>query len=306
MVRLALVLGGVLCALVLAEGALRGAALLARATGDRSAMEWLGGGRRIVCLGDSNTFGLWVKPNESYPRVLHELLRHTGEEADVINLGAPGVNSSRMRSRFLQVLQSVHPTVVLLMVGANDVWTAPAPLTDTSTDWSYALWQGSRVFRLLYMLRRSLQPEQLTLTVVPPRGKSTGSAIAGTGADAIDFTWTGPTRTEEVAGWQSALYDNLLAMAAEAKRADVEMIFLTYPSDQLTYALANAIIRQSARASGTTLVDLGRAFTRRCPDGNCPALFFRDQHPTARGYALAATILQRHFTGAGDDAESAL
>src|SRR5262249_33308578 len=157
---------------------------------------WLGA-RRIVCMGDSNTYGLMVKPNETYPRMLQQLLNRDAQEVEVVNLGAPGINSSRMRSRLPQVLRQVDPRVVLLMVGANDLWPVPTPVDQTPSDWRYELWRRSRVFRLLYMLRTSMQREKFEVTFVLPKGTSLGSSSARAGAETIDLTWTGRASNDQ-------------------------------------------------------------------------------------------------------------
>jgi lysophospholipase L1-like esterase len=52
----------------------------------------LAGAARVVCLGDSNTYGLYVHREEAYPAILQKLWTDGSERADpaVINLGHPG------------------------------------------------------------------------------------------------------------------------------------------------------------------------------------------------------------------------
>src|SRR2546422_967854 len=79
---------------------------------------------------------------------------------EVMNLGFPGTNSSHIRNALPKLLSMFHPDVVTVMVGGNDWWTAPEPMADapgTRARLDTFLWRVSRLYRLLYMLRRSSQ-----------------------------------------------------------------------------------------------------------------------------------------------------
>lgn len=78
----------------------------------------------ILCLGDSNTFGLGAKTQDSYPRQLEQLLlsRWPERRIQVINRGIPSFNSSQVLDRLPDFLEQTQPDFVLLMVGANDAW----------------------------------------------------------------------------------------------------------------------------------------------------------------------------------------
>jgi hypothetical protein len=62
--RLGLVVGSLLGLLLLLEIALQLGSLALRATGRELPAGWLTGGHRILCLGDSNTYGLYLEPEE--------------------------------------------------------------------------------------------------------------------------------------------------------------------------------------------------------------------------------------------------
>jgi hypothetical protein len=69
--RLGLLLAGFLVAAVLLELALQAGAwwIGIRHTGPRGRSGWGSDGHhRVVCVGDSNTFGLDVDPEDTYPR----------------------------------------------------------------------------------------------------------------------------------------------------------------------------------------------------------------------------------------------
>lgn len=81
---------------------------------------------RVVTLGDSNTYGLYVEADQAWPSRLKSFLVADLEvSADVINLGYPGTNSSRVKTQYYEVLKAFDPDVVLVMIGVNDFWNEP-------------------------------------------------------------------------------------------------------------------------------------------------------------------------------------
>ena len=76
--------------------------------------------KKLICLGDSLTFGLRVPQSQTWPRLVQE----TGVE--VVNLGICGDTTGGMLSRLQPVLreQSRSAAVVLIMGGSNDIFYA--------------------------------------------------------------------------------------------------------------------------------------------------------------------------------------
>ncbi len=90
------------------------------------------GTKRIVCLGDSGTFGIWNdgpsesgggKPsyNNDYPGRLAELLRKKGPaNVEVINAGVIGYNSSHGLRQLKTELLDLNPDILTIRFGFND------------------------------------------------------------------------------------------------------------------------------------------------------------------------------------------
>ena len=86
-----------LLTLVLLEGVLQVAAVFIDKHQQPS--QWLHPGRvRILTLGDSNTYGLYLQADQAYPSLLEQQwnAHHPDNRIEVINLGFPGTNSSRV------------------------------------------------------------------------------------------------------------------------------------------------------------------------------------------------------------------
>jgi lysophospholipase L1-like esterase len=78
---------------------------------------------RILCLGDSYTYGAGTSFEYSYPAQLEKLLKQKyGEKIQVNNLGSPGGNSYRVLNILIENIHQVNPDLIILMVGANNLW----------------------------------------------------------------------------------------------------------------------------------------------------------------------------------------
>ena len=305
--RLGMLLGGLVVGFVLLEGALRAGALVVRVTGRPLPTTFATDGRRVLSTGDSNTYGIYLKGAEQpYPAVFGRLwsVRHPDRPVEVVNVAYPGTNSSRLRNALPRFLAAAKPDVVTIMAGANDFWTEPESLTPDAEGSASGgpswLWRHSRVYRLLFMVRRSaeitIENELLDRTGNEfPKG---GSATFRTPDGTIDLGWN--ERRSEPVDVLGEARRNLVAITEIVRRHGAEPVFVTYPCEIGFYWEANTLMREAAGQSGTRLIDLGAALRTRCPDGHCPDVLFPDGHPTALGHEAAAEILADRW----EDADS--
>jgi hypothetical protein len=81
---------------------------------------------RVVCLGDSTTFGIWVDSPKDlhadvpYPAELERLARVDGLPVEVINAGVLGQTSATALVQLLVQVLPLQPDVITLRVGSND------------------------------------------------------------------------------------------------------------------------------------------------------------------------------------------
>ncbi len=283
---------------LLLEGALSAAALIVRVTGRASPVRFTTENLRVLSTGDSNTYGLWVSDQKAYPAAFQRLwnARHPDRPVEVVNVGFPANNSSGLRNVLPRFLEIAKPSVVTIMIGGNDFWTeshavvqdADASGPDAGASW---LWRHCRVYRLLFMLRRS--PEATLEDTRPADGffhfrTSEGPVQIGE----VEAKRTTPIGIPQLA---DDARTNLLAIAEIARRHHAEPVFLTYPADINVYGMANRWMRDAAAASGARLIDLGAAFGPRCSENTCTDLLFPDGHPTARGHEFAAETMAEHW-----------
>src|SRR5262245_47203277 len=106
--RLALVLLGLVLSVGLLEAGLQVGALYVAATHPQGDTRPVTGAVRVMCLGDSNTFGLYYGKERAYPATLEQFWNAANPtHIEVINLGFPGNNSSVLRNRLPEALR-VH------------------------------------------------------------------------------------------------------------------------------------------------------------------------------------------------------
>ena len=73
--------------------------------------------QKIVCIGDSITFGYEITHTEKWTALLSDSLK-----IEVINCGVNGDTTAGMLSRFEQILLKHEPTHILITGGTNDLW----------------------------------------------------------------------------------------------------------------------------------------------------------------------------------------
>jgi lysophospholipase L1-like esterase len=126
--KILLVLVGLVITLLLIESALRlaGSIYTAFRTKNRQAIAPVGKQDiRILCLGDSFTFGLGGGYGDDYPSQLGQLLNENTQKNKFIvyNRGIPGNNSSMVLRNLVANINTYKPTVLFLLIGSNDSTT---------------------------------------------------------------------------------------------------------------------------------------------------------------------------------------
>ncbi|MFH1778048.1 MAG: GDSL-type esterase/lipase family protein [Candidatus Omnitrophota bacterium] len=80
--------------------------------------------QRILCLGDSFTYGLGADQEYSYPAQLEKLLNYNNPERkfQVFYLGINGLSSSIVANNLRTNIEKYRPNILLILTGANDHW----------------------------------------------------------------------------------------------------------------------------------------------------------------------------------------
>lgn len=290
--RMALVLLGLVLAAAALEILLQLGAAVLRATGDAPA-RFGSAGTRILCLGDSNTYGVWLadRETEAWPPQLEALWNEAEPERpiEVLNAGYPGTSSSHLLRDFAELLDAFQPDLVVVLIGVNDFWTEPVAVAEARDGlWGF-IRRHSRVLRLTRLLRPRIDASELEVRRESAEPRKRAAGVVRFGDHIFDRGWRRAESRRRVAG--EGLARNLRRMAERSRALGVPLLLLTYPSDRSFYAHANATIRRAAEEAGIPLVDLEAFFRRLCPEGNCSGWLYPDSHPRARGHVLVAEMI---------------
>ncbi len=112
------------------------------------------GNVKILCVGDSSTYGLGALKGKSYPDFLAKNLNAsiTKKKFEVVNLGKPGLNTAMLAKRLDEVLEVFQPHVLIVMTGANDKWNLSGLFQDHEKSALGILWsvlERSKAYKLM-------------------------------------------------------------------------------------------------------------------------------------------------------------
>lgn len=140
---------------------------------------------RIVCLGESPTFGWGVEYEQAYPARLERLLRGAGVDAEVINAGMIGHSSHQGKILFKSEIAALAPDLITIPYVINDIDKYRFFLSNGKSDRETVprgravvglrnLLDESRFFRLfeksmLYLLGRRASFEGRPIEIYRPR-----------------------------------------------------------------------------------------------------------------------------------------
>lgn len=85
---------------------------------------------RILAIGDSFTYGMYVHNHETFPARLEERLRELGENVQVLNAGVPGYTISDSLDYLREKGLALEPDVVILGEYTNDVFDFYPPMRE--------------------------------------------------------------------------------------------------------------------------------------------------------------------------------
>ena len=89
---------------------------------DYTVESYLQSTHRVVCLGDSFTFGAWVNSEHSYPEQLESMLMKEGlRDVAVLNAGMLSYSPLLHEQLLKKTLRKYRPTVVTLMLDCTDI-----------------------------------------------------------------------------------------------------------------------------------------------------------------------------------------
>ena len=266
---------------------------------------------RILCLGDSTTFGWSVADDETYPAQLERLLKeqHPGRNFQVLNLGGTGYTSLQGRELFLSSAAAYEPDLVVFAFGPND--RLPALQSDAE-HLAAGTWQISP---LQVQLSRLQVYKLLRAGVVYLERRRQGLSL-----DPKTFL---PRLKRKVNQKEFAENAAAVEISAKASGAGFILIAVDFPSLPMDHVLVN--LREQAEKAGVALppewtfwdtervagqtagalnapwlnlrdlfagaLEQARASGKKLPDPDWQYLMIDNGHPNDRGHRLIAEKL---------------
>ena len=303
--EIALLLVSVVAALLLAEGAARlfgtsdaasGYAPIRTGRRERQPINALGyrdleraqpkpaGVRRLVCLGDSFTWGVGVLFDDAWPqRVERTLTRARGERWEAVNLAEPGMNAVQQVSRLDSEGFGYGPDVVVLAWVLNDSEDEDAAEARRARDWAEE--EGREQDPVDRFASRSA-----LLRLVRTRVHATVENRRRTSGYRSMYA-------DGYAGWTKAR-QALVAMGGLCRARGVPFVVVIFPlfanplDERYPFAEIHAKVAQAAGEAGAKVIDLLPRYRQvdwrlLVVDGAA------DEHPNEIAHRIAAQAIVR-------------
>lgn len=260
------------------------------------------GVKRVVCLGESTTYG----GDKPYAEALEGLLNETNTRAEVLNAGVPGWTSREVLINFRERVLPLKPDLVILYVGRNDL--IPQAFNDYRGDYSHFRDPAGDFTRSNYRIKNILRISRLALLVVDWKPKWFGWNRVAEHPVYSTVRWENcPKPAEIVANLRDpakteAFRANVEAIVSLAKEQGIPILLSTFafipdrlkmeflPVDPMIFEPMrvqlqrnNQAVREVASKLGAPLADGERLLEH-------PEVFTDDCHVTDQGDSLRARI----------------
>ncbi len=195
---------------------------------------------RVICLGDSITFGDKIDQGETIPEDLARILATgSGRPVEVVNAGIPGYSSRQGLAMWRGTLRDLRPDIITIAFGFNDQW--PSAVADADHFPPDVPLLGDAIG----WLRRTETYRTLRALILAARRRVEHAPAAA-----------GPTGTRVSLPRMRA---NVRAIAREARAAGARVVIVhtAVGRDDVRDALARA-----ARDEGVPFVDAAGALAR--------------------------------------------
>ena len=242
------------------------------------------GTRRVVCLGDSFTWGVGILFDDAWPqRVERTLSRTRGERWEAVNLAEPGMNAVEQVSRLESEGWGYEPDVVVLAWVLNDSEDENAAEARRARDWE----EGER--------RPPTFADRLAARSALVRLVST--RLRATVENRRRVTGYRSMYADGYAGWVKAR-QALVSMGGMCRARGVPFVVVIFPlfanplDARYPFADLHAKVAQAAGEAGARVVDLLPSYARvdwklLVVDGTA------DEHPNEIAHRIAAQAIVR-------------
>lgn len=262
---------------------------------------------RILCLGDSLTFGNGVRSEDTYPKQLEQQLNGSlqGRRFEVINAGVPGYDTWQEAQYLLEYGLQLKANLVIIGFYANDIVPRPDVIRPAVGESGVIMkqgWLGLAPQEIIHILKRS----RLFLLLRDRYDKLTLQLHGSREYDHQAALLAGVSIPSTQRGWKEveASFD-LISKAASRHNFGLLVVIFPLP-DQVIQNYENATypskVEEIANKYGIPTINLLPEFTRNFR--GFESLFIAwDGHPNEQAYSIAASEIKKYLTHRGLVAE---
>lgn len=241
---------------------------------------------RILCVGDSSTYGLGVKnPNiDSYPTIMQKLFDNENIKAQVINLGLPGVNSTQALNNLKENINKISPHLIIVCIGVNDMWNF-----ENSNVFNY--YKTKNIPESIKLFFRKLISNFkivrfIKLNFISQSKENTKFYIPNLDLKIVQKNdKIMPDVNEQIYAISKNLRENLQGFKDEAEKRKVKIIFLEYHAPG--WRNPEVLIHEFYKELNLSFVPLYKIF-EKLDNENIPIRSNDKWHPNERGYQIIA------------------
>ncbi|MFP5238269.1 MAG: hypothetical protein ACLGQW_00420 [Acidobacteriota bacterium] len=271
---------------------------------------------RVLCLGDSFTFGVGVNDGEAYPPQLEAMLRgrYPGRDIEVINAGMPFFDVVDELDYWEQKGRALKPDLVICQFYYNDVQTMNGESFRREARAKAAPYSAFRQVlkqSRIYAAATTAAYELFKARVLPAQGQAVKPADpwyegrycprpSDEEAKALDSGVLDQDNLEALACRWGKYYDGLLALRASVEASGARFLFLVVPDEtqvRQERVAPSAYLNPRLARDGVAAIDLLPAFRAAHHQDGVPLYNSPfDFHANRAGNTVVATLAARAIT----------
>ncbi|MFN0205855.1 MAG: SGNH/GDSL hydrolase family protein [Planctomycetota bacterium] len=283
------VAAGLILSVALAEGVLQIASLFASPLrGLESAADIANRDPNIpvvIFSGDSHTFGLWLKDDETMPARVEQLSKELSAPGiKSINLGRAGATTWIAVDEAIAAIQQIKPSALVLRIGINDgILSRPGKASFMDR---FRIVKFARIALSRFGPREPVNYiKKLEVGNRRDEDLNDSTVIA-----AFDRRTPPADYKKEISELAQRDFKRL---ATEAALHGVKLFFVSYLDPGFRFRFVNNDLARAAAESGSVYINLTNIGERAISAGRREELLIEDGHPTALGYKIEAREIMR-------------
>jgi GDSL-like lipase/acylhydrolase family protein len=255
------------------------------------------GSIRVLCLGDSYTFGHHVDDDEAFPAVLNKMLREIPPPgAEAINAGANGFTIVDETTFLKEKGLALHPDVVVLVFSQNDIedLARPEPMIESMRDHAE--------LKSVFVLGPILKLLQHT-AIFNGMQRTAAWLIVREKRQAVEAAQASEREAARQAELWTAYREKLVEAHGLLAERGIRMLLVAWPSAEQVAGSSptspERTLEEYARDLGVEYLDLTPAMSQLRASGTNPYLVPLDGHPSWQGHQAAAAAIRARLDGLG-------